>query len=143
MSANVPSSKRPKRAATKKTASKRSKSSVPSEQPHVCSEAGCSKGYPTARGLAAHVRVAHPAPPEPPPIESPSVAVERVLADLDITPRRAVLAATVRELAKALEDCEPTDKAKTSKELTARMADLLADAEPAGGGPDWTEDDDE
>jgi hypothetical protein len=69
--------------------------------------------------------------------------VERVLADLDITPRRAVLAATVRELAKALEDCEPTDKAKTSKELTARMADLLADAAPTGDGPDWTEDDEE
>jgi hypothetical protein len=73
--------------------------------------------------------------------ESPSVAVERVLADIDITPRRAVLAATVRELAKALEDCDPTDKAKTSKELTARMVDLLADTDTSGDQPDWTEDD--
>ena len=143
MSANVSPSKRPKRAATKKSASKGPKSPVPAPQAHVCSAPGCGKRYGTARGLAAHVRVAHPAPPVSAPIESPSVAVERVLADLDITPRRAVLAATVRELAKALEDCEPTDKAKTSKELTARMADLLADAVPAGDGPDWTEDDEE
>ena len=75
MSANVPPAKRPKRAATKKTASQPPKSTVQADQPHVCSEFGCAKAYGSARGLAAHRRVAHPAPPAPAPIESPSVAL--------------------------------------------------------------------
>jgi hypothetical protein len=135
--------RRPKAAATKKSASKTSKASVTENQAHVCSAAGCGKVCRSAAGLSAHTRSAHPTPPPSAVIESPAAAVERVLADLDITPRRAVLAATVRELAKALEDCEPTDKAKTSKELTARMADLLADSSTPGDGPDWTEGDEE
>lgn len=139
MSADQSSSKQPKRAATKKSASKGTTSSVVVEQAHVCSVAGCGKVCRSAAGLKAHLRAAHPAPAAPTVIESPSAAVERVLAAVEITPARAVLAATVRELAKALEDCEPTDKAKTSKELTARMADLLAD-QTAPTGHDWTED---
>lgn len=128
---------------TTKRPSKGPKSSVPPVQHHVCSEPGCGKICRSAQGLNAHRRAAHPPPATPAPVETPTVAVARVLAELDITPRRAVLAATVRELALALELCEPTDKAKTSKELTARMADLLADTMTANDGPDWTEDDDE
>jgi hypothetical protein len=143
MSANVPPAKRSKAASTKKTASKRSKSAAVPAEDLVCSEPGCAKVCRSASGLASHRRFAHPSSAAPSIPETPSAAVERVLFDLDITPRRAVLAATVRELARALELCEPTDKAKTSKELTARMADLLADTATAGDGSDWTEDDDE
>lgn len=67
------------------------------------------------------------------------MAVERVLATLDVKPRQAVLVATIRELAKTLEVCEPTDKTKTAKELTALMHELL-DQQPSDDGPDWTED---
>lgn len=143
MSANVKPSKPPRASATKKSASKGSKDAVPTVERHVCSEDRCGKVCRSASGLASHRRSAHPTPAVPVVPDTPSAAVERVLADIDITPRRAVLAATVRELAKALEECEPTDKAKTSKELTARMADLLAETSTAGDGPDWTEGDDE
>lgn len=96
MSADVSTSKPPKRAATKKSGSKGPKSSVVVEQTHVCSAAGCGKVCRSAAGLKAHARAAHPAPLLPVVIESPSAAVERVLAALEITPARAVLAATVR-----------------------------------------------
>lgn len=139
MSANVPPRKRSKGPATKKSASKRSKGSVTAVGDHVCLEAGCGKSCRSASGLAAHRRAAHPDPPAA-LIETPSAAAERVLAELDITPRRAVLAATVRELAKALEDCEPTDKAKTSKELIARVNELLGDPSAQPDESDWTED---
>lgn len=103
----------------------------------MCREQGCDRSFPTARGLASHRRQAHPAT-EAPPAESPSLAVERVLATLELKPRQAVLVATIRELAKTLEVCDPTDKTKTAKELTALMHELL-DGEP-DDGPDWTED---
>lgn len=81
-------------------------------------------------------------PPAPPSIETPSQAAERTLSAVEITPRRAVLAATIRQLAAALESCETTDKAKTSRELMARVNEFLNDAPPEGEGPcDWTADD--
>ena len=55
------------------------------------------------------------------------------------TPRRAVQIATVRALAKALENADPGDVPKISRELDARMAALMADAIPVGEPPDWTE----
>jgi hypothetical protein len=120
---------------TKNVAAKR-KSAPSKNQGHVCSEPGCGKVCRTPAGLRSHQRQAHPAPPAK---ETPTAAVERALRSITVTPKLAVLAATVRELAVALEQCEPTDKAKTSKELTARMNDLLGDG-PADDGPDWTED---
>lgn len=108
---------------------------------HVCPEAACGKVCATPAGLASHRRAAHP-PAAVVVKESPTVAVERLLASIEITPKLAVLAATIRELAQALELCEPGDKAKTSKELTARVAELLADPSHRPDEPDWTEDED-
>lgn len=106
----------------------------------TCPEPGCGRIYKTQRGLARHVDDKHALVPP----ETPTEAVERTLAAIEITPKLAVLAATVRELARALEACEPTDKAKTSKELTARMADLLGvSSTQLDGPPDWTEGADE
>jgi hypothetical protein len=104
-------------------------------QDHVCSEPGCGKVCRTPAGLKSHARQAHP----PAFVESPSAAAERAIRSVTITPRLAVLAATVRELAKALEDCLPTDKAKTSRELTARVNELLHFSPTGDGTPDWTE----
>jgi hypothetical protein len=100
----------------------------------TCPASGCGRPYKTQRGLDRHVEAKHVEPE--PEVETPTAAVERALRSITITPKLAVLAATVRELAVALEACEPTDKAKTSKELTARMADLL------GAGPSTPDDDD-
>lgn len=105
----------------------------------MCQEPGCGKVCKSAGGLKSHRRQAHPAAE----VETPTQAVERALRSLTITPKLAVLAATVRELAKALEACEPTDKAKTAKELTARMNDLLGDGPTNPDGPDWTQGADE
>jgi len=111
------------------------------EKPLACPAPGCGRTYKTQRGLDRHVTEKHPAPDAP---ETPTAAVERALAAITITPKLAVLAATVRELALALEVCEPTDKAKTSKELTARMADLLGvSSTQLDGTVDWTEGADE
>ena len=41
--------------------------------------------------------------------------------------------------AKALENADPGDVPKISRELDARMAALMADAIPVGEPPDWTE----
>ena len=108
-----------------------------SRKPKVltCTEPGCGRPYKTQRGLDRHVEDKH----APVPAETPTVAVERALRSITITPKLAVLAATVRELAKALEACDPTDKAKTAKELTARMADLLGAGPSTPDGDDWTE----
>lgn len=106
---------------------------------HVCSEPDCAKVCPTATGLASHRRQVHRVAAPVALIESASQAAERVLASVKITARLAVLAATIRELALALEQCEPPDKAKTSKELTARVAELLADPSHAPDRTDWTE----
>ncbi|HEY3484356.1 MAG TPA: hypothetical protein VGK49_03180, partial [Ilumatobacteraceae bacterium] len=73
--------------------------------------------------------------------ETTVAAVERALKGVEITSKRAVLAATVRRLAAALDAAEPTDVAKVSKELTARMAEVLAEVKPDGGDRDWTEGD--
>jgi predicted nucleic acid-binding protein len=70
--------------------------------------------------------------------ETAQQAVERALADIEITPQRAVLAATVRRLAVALDLAEPTDVAKVSRELAARMAELMAEARPHVDDDDWT-----
>lgn len=137
MSADQSPSRRRSGSKTKNSASAGKKSRDAANETRVCQEPGCGKVCKTAGGLAAHRRAAHPTPPA---IESPTQAVERALLSIDITPRRAVLAATVRKLARALEDCEPTDAAKTSKELAARMAELLSDARPTEGDDDWTED---
>ncbi len=125
--------------ATKKK-SPSAKSAKQADQGHVCSEPGCAKVCKTAPGLSSHRRQAHRPPPVPQLPESPTAAAERVLASITILPRLAVLAATVRQLAKALEDCEPTDKAKISKELTARVSELLGDPVHQPDDPDWTED---
>lgn len=122
--------------ASTKTPSGKAKRAEAKAQAHVCREPGCGRSFATARGLTSHERQAHPPAPV---IESPTAAVERALRSITITPKLAVLAATVRELARALELCEPTDKAKTAKELTARMADLLGEGPPDPGKPDWTE----
>lgn len=106
-------------------------------KPLTCSAPGCGRPYETQRGLDRHVADKHAEPA--PVIESPTAAVERALASITITPKLAVLAATVRELAVALERCEPTDKAKTSKELSARMADLMGAGPTTPDSDDWTE----
>jgi len=74
-----------------------------------------------------------------PSMESPGEAVERALLAIDVTPRLAVLAATVRELARALSECEPADKAKTSRELNVRMNELLAEGRSDVDDDDWTQ----
>lgn len=129
--------RRTKAGTSKKTRST-AKSAEANGQDHVCPETGCGKVCRSAAGLKSHQRQAHAAPPAE--VESPTAAAERLLSAIEITPRVAVLAAQVRQLAKALEECELTDKAKTSKELTALLRDLLADAGGSGGEADWTED---
>lgn len=130
--------KRRNRAAATKKTTRGAKSKQPKAQPHVCRAPGCGKVCRSAGGLKSHERQAHP--PAAAHEESPIEAVERLLSTMEITPRLAVPAAQARELAKALQECDLTDKAKTSKELTALLRDLLADVavEPEGGN--WTED---
>lgn len=99
-------------------------------------------------------RSAPPEPPVAPPVpvvdevvapiaatltETTAQAVERALAVVHSTPRRAVQIATVRALADALDRAEPGDRPKISRELDTRMSVLLADAIPVGEPPDWTE----
>ena len=125
---------------TTKKKTTRSKSAPSPDDGHVCSESGCTKVCKTAAGLASHRRQAHkPAPVALPP-ELPTVAAERLLASIKIPARLALLVATIRQLAKALEECETTDKAKISKELTARVSELLGDPVHTPDEPDWTED---
>jgi hypothetical protein len=93
--------------------------------------------YKTERGLAKHVEDKHPTV-EPPEAETPSAAVERVLATMELPAKKAVLVATIRTLAKTLEECEPTDRTKTAKELTSLMHELFTD-QPDESGPSWTE----
>jgi hypothetical protein len=99
-----------------------------------CPDPGCDRTYASQATLDRHTAKDHPAT-EP---ETAPQAAERVLATLEITPKLAVLAATVRRLASALESCEETDVAKTSKELDARMNDLLG-AVRTPDEDDWTE----
>lgn len=128
--------RRTKAGATKKTRSTR-KSGEPQSQDHVCREPGCGKVCRSAAGFKSHQRQAHAAPTAPP--ESPTAAAERLLSTIEITPRLALIAAQVRQLAKALEECDLTDKAKTSKELTALLRDLLDVGGSDVDGKDWTE----
>jgi hypothetical protein len=72
-------------------------------------------------------------------VESAGVAVERALGLVVSTPRRAVLIASVRRLALALDGADPADAPKISRELNARMVELMADANPVGEPPDWTQ----
>ena len=105
-----------------------------------CPTEGCSKTYKTESGLTKHVADKHPPADHVAPVEESTVeAVKRALTTVSDAPKRAVLVATVRRLAEALDDAEPTDRPKISKELAARMAELMADARPDGTDPDWTE----
>lgn len=104
-------------------------------QGHVCLEPGCGKVCRSASGLVSHRRAAHVQLP----VESPTAAVERVLGSVLVTSRHAVLAAQVRTVARALEECDASDVAKTSKELSALMKELLAAAAAKKPEPDWTE----
>lgn len=121
---------------TKKSASARPKSEQSKPQAHVCRAAGCGKVCRSATGLKSHQRQVHSAPLV---VETPTQAVERALRSVTVTPQLAVLAATCRELAKALEACDATDKAKTAKELKATIAELLGPGTSTPQGPDWTE----
>lgn len=105
----------------------------------ACPNEGCDRTYANETTLARHVAAAHPL--TTPPIETADEAVERTLRSIDLTDRHAVTVAAVRRLAKALEECEPTDTAKISKELAAQMASLL-DMQPPDAG-DWTDGEDE
>jgi hypothetical protein len=127
------------KARTKKTSAK-PKTTEPKAQPHVCQEPGCGKVCKSKGGLTSHTRQAHP--PEEPPAdpEKPTEAVARALGAMTLTAAQSVIAANVRELAAALEACEPTDKAKTAKELRAQWAELVGAAGDGEHGPDWTED---
>jgi hypothetical protein len=143
MSRSKSTGKRPTATARTKKTSGTPKSAVPAEQTYVCREPGCGKACKSKGGLTSHTRQAHqPAAPPPEP-ESPTAAVARALAVMTLTAAQSVLAANVRELAVALEACEPTDKAKTAKELRAQWAELVG---AAGGdrpaGADWTDADD-
>ncbi len=124
-----PRGRRSGAAATKK-AKRAAKSRRAAEQDHVCTEPGCGKVCKSAGGLASHRRQAHPVAEDP---ASPIAAVEAAIAGLGgLSVSQGVLAATARTLAKALEECDPTDKAKTSKELRSVWAEL---AGPAGTRP--------
>lgn len=127
---------RRKAAATTKKTKRAAKSKPAAEQDHVCTEPGCEKVCKSAGGLASHRRQAHPAGAG---AVSPVAAVEAAIAGLGpLTASQGVLAATVRTLAKALQDCDPTDKAKTSKELRAVWAELagVAGTKPGDDGDD-------
>lgn len=96
-----------------------------------------------AKQRGARKQATKPAPTPPPaPVaaETTSAAVERALRDLRIqgTAKRAVVIATVRRLAEALDGADPTDRPKISKELAARWAELMAEANPRDSDPDWT-----
>lgn len=83
-----------------------------------------------------------PQPPAsiPPPVESAIEALERGLRELaiGITGRRAPLVAVARSLARGIDDAEPTDRAKLSKELRSVWGDLTAEAKPSDDDDDWT-----
>lgn len=148
------SPKRKRRTSSSQTAktkssgrSSRQRSNQPGARAEVlltCPADECGRTYKTQRGLDGHVEREHPAAAAVPArSESPTEAVERFLTeqiavDGEIPAKVAVLAADVRVLAKALEDCDPGDKAKTSKEVTARTADLLALADVGDSDDDWT-----
>jgi hypothetical protein len=142
MSATQRPARKKSAAATTKRKPQGKKSAATADPGHVCNEPGCGKVCKSKPGLVSHQRQAHPKT-DPAPMETPSQAAERALSSVEITPRFAVLAATIRELATALEQCEPTDKAKTSRELTARVNELLGDPSQRADMPDWTEDGDE
>jgi hypothetical protein len=124
---------------TKKTSAKR-KSADPKAETHVCQEPGCGKVCRSKGGLTSHTRQAHPEPEPPAEPDTPTEAVARALGAMTLTAAQSVIAANVRELAAALEACEPTDKAKTAKELRAQWAELVGAAGDGEHGPDWTED---
>ena len=76
----------------------------------------------------------------PPIAESAAEAVERRLELLEDSPVRAVLVAQIRSLAVALDESEPTDRAKLSKELAERMGQLNTEVGSGDGDDaDWTE----
>lgn len=76
-------------------------------------------------------------PPAEP--ETAASAVERAIAGLAVTPKRAVAVAQVRRLAKAFDQAsKEADLVKVSGELAARMTELLAEVKPDGDDADWT-----
>jgi len=84
--------------------------------------------------VAKHPPAAHVVPL----VETTVAAVERALTRIEDSPKRAVLVATIRCLADALDKAEPTDRPKISKELATRMAELNAEANPGDDDDDWT-----
>lgn len=99
------------------------------------------KSSPKPTQARARRKPAEKAPPPPvaPPRESATAAVERSLVSVESTPKRAVLIAQVRRLASAIDHADPPDVPKISRELSARWAELIADANPPGEPPDWTQ----
>lgn len=77
--------------------------------------------------------------PMAPPMETAAAAVERSLVSVESTPKRAVLIAQVRRLAGAMDGADAADVPKISRELSSRWAELIADANPPGEPPDWTQ----
>jgi hypothetical protein len=129
-------SKKRVRGSTAATNSKIVEQATP--QGRACTE--CPKTYKSERGLAAHVAKVHPppGPSGPPPDESVSVALERLLADVEMTPRRLLLVAQLRRVVGALAAATPGAVEKLSKELTALRSELLREVTPRGDDDDWT-----
>lgn len=124
-----------KRAATSPNASKRSNAKQPAKQTGARRKAPAK---PPAKPPADA-----PAPATAPRAseltESASKAVERALGLVTMTPRRAVMVASVRALAAGLDLAEAGDRPKITRELDRLMGVLMADANPIGEPPDWTE----
>lgn len=76
------------------------------------------------------------------PVESTPEAVERTLRALQlagsVSAKQAWRVAQVRDVARALAEAGPGDVAKVSRELSARMAELIAEANPSDDDDDWT-----
>lgn len=116
-----------KRAAPSPNASKRSNGKQPAKQTGA------------RRKTPAKPPAAPPAPLASELTESASKAVERALGLVTMTPRRAVMVASVRALAAGLDLAEAGDRPKITRELDRLMGVLMADANPIGEPPDWTE----
>ena len=128
-----------KRAAPSKK-SRQKRNQKPSDQTAlICPVDGCGRSYKTKVGFDRHTVAKHPpAVHVAPLVETTAAAVERALTRIEDSPKRAVLVATIRRLADALDEAEPTDRPKISKELATRMAELNAEANPGDDDDDWT-----
>ena len=104
----------------------------------ACPADGCDRTFANQRTLDRHTESAHPVA-VPLPAETTPEAVERLLTSIKLTDRDAAAVAIVRGLAETFDLCEPSDKAKTAKELTKQLVDILDDQAPTEA--DWTEDD--